>query len=533
MSKSTTKSTPVASITDVNEISSATPLTAIFPPGPSGDSSFSDLSEPSLSSVSAPQSLKCEHLLWKCTTNGGTAGLSVNTTTLIDSGAHMVFIRPDLVDKLELHSLRLTIPETVSVAINAQKPAPLMHFVRLTIKSRDNVFESKVLNAVVTPGLCMPIILGLPFLCTNNISCNYATRKCFVTIKNKSYNLLSPPKPSTQYAPYTLAAIHNRIASLSLENELTKRNDALRKEFAAVFEPLPHVDELPTQPRARIRLKNPDHCIKSHNYPCPQKWKDAWHVLLQQHLDTGRIRPSSAAAGSGAFIIPKADPTVLPRWVNDYWQLNTNTITDSFPLPRINEILADCATGSYFASIDMTNSFFQTRMHNDDIELTAVNTPWGLYEWVVMPMGIKNAPAIHQRRVSVALRPWIGKICHIYIDDIAIWSKTLEEHERNVRTILQTLKDNKLHCNPKKTKLFTTEIRFLGHRVSAKGVEADEEKADRVKYWPRPTSAKQARGFLGLIHYLATFLPKIADHTSVLDELTRKECNKSFPEWTQ
>ncbi len=124
---------------------------------------------------------------------------------------------------------------------------------------------------------------------------------------------------------------------------------------------------------------------------------------LQQHLDARRIQLSSAPAGSGTFIIPKADPTILPRWVNDYRQLNSNTITDSFPIPRINDILMDIATEKIFGNIDMTNSFFQTCMHPDDVKLTAVNMPWGLYEWVVMPMGIKNVPAIQQRRVTDAL----------------------------------------------------------------------------------------------------------------------------------
>ena len=102
-------------------------------------------------------------------------------------------------------------------------------------------------------------------------------------------------------------------------------------------------------------------------------------------------------------------------------------------------------------------------MHPDDIKLTAVNTPWGLYEWVVMLMGIKNAPAIHQQRVTAALRPFIGRICHVYLDDIVIWSKTIDAHVQNVTAILHALKENKLYCNPKKTKLFCTEIRFLGH----------------------------------------------------------------------
>jgi hypothetical protein len=146
--------------------------------------------------------------------------------------------------------------------------------------------------------------------------------------------------------------------------------------FHSVFELLPHVNELPTEPLAHIRLVNPEHTIRTQNYPCPRKWKDAWHDLLQQHLQAGRIRLSDAPAGSGAFIIPKADPTVLPWWVNDYRQLNSNTITDCFPLPHIADILADCGNGKVFGSIDMTNSFFQTHMHPDDVKLTAVNTPW-------------------------------------------------------------------------------------------------------------------------------------------------------------
>jgi hypothetical protein len=121
---------------------------------------------------------------------------------------------------------------------------------------------------------------------------------------------------------------------------------------------------------------------------------------------------------------------------------------------------------------------------------------------------------------------------HPYIDDIAIWSNNVEEHTRNVETILQALKDNKLFVNPKKTKLFSTEIRFLGHWITAKGIEADEGKADRVKNWPKPTCTKHVCAFLGLVCYLSTFLPNLAQHTSVLDELTTKACDKNFPPWT-
>ena len=171
-------------------------------------------------------------------------------------------------------------------------------------------------------------------------------------------------------------------------------------------------------------------------------------------------------------------------------------------------------------------------MHPDDIPLTAVNTPWGLYKWLMMPMGIKNAPAIHQCQVSTALQPFIGKICHVYLDNIVIWSDNLEDHTGNVQRILQTLEDAKLYCNPKRTKLFCMEIHFLGHRISSRGIEADGGKADQIRNWPTPRSATDVHSFLGLIRYLAVFLPNLAKFTVVLDKLAKKKFDKAFLRWT-
>jgi RNase H-like domain found in reverse transcriptase len=112
-----------------------------------------------------------------------------------------------------------------------------------------------------------------------------------------------------------------------------------------------------------------------------------------------------------------------------------------------------------------------------------------------------------------------------------VWSNNLEEHTCNVRLILQALENAKLYCNPKKCKLFCTEIHFLGHRISCKGIESDEGKADQIKNWPTPHSASNVRSFLGLVCYLAAFLPHLARFTVVLDELTKKECDKLFPGW--
>ena len=455
---------PIAAITEPDN-GRTTPapdlIAAVFPQNTTfvTDKSLSEGSDTSVSSVSAAP-LKEKHFVWTCQLSNITDRLSLKVKALIDGGAHMVLVRPDIAARLALPKFPLTNPEQINVAMGTPNEIEkLTHYVVIKPSSLDSIFLSQPLHAVIAPGLCMPIILGLLFLTSNKIVCNYAERQCVATKHDPPYNLLAKNKDKVERVtanPDVLAALKDHIVSLSLEEELIAREMELRKRFSRIFEPPPHVDKLPTEPVARIQLKDQSHTIKSRNYPCPRKWKEVWHTLLQQHLDAGRIRPSSVPTGSGAFIIPKADPTVLPRWVNDYRQLNANTVTDSFPIPRINEILSDCAQGKVFATLDMTNSFFQTRMHPDDVSLTAVNTPWGLYEWVVMPMGIRNAPAIHQRRA--ALRPWIGRFCHVYMDDISVWSRTLDEHTENLTTLLQALLDNELYLNPKKTKLFCSKF---------------------------------------------------------------------------
>jgi len=204
---------------------------------------------------------------------------------------------------------------------------------------------------------------------------------------------------------------------------------------------------------------------------------------------------------------------------------------DSHPLPCIDDILNDCAKGKIWGTIDMTNSFFQTCMHPNHVHLMAVNTPLGLYEWLVMPMGLKNAPVIHQCHVTAALRQLNSQFCHIYLDDIVIWSDSLDEHECNMCAVPQALCVAQLYINPDKTHLFCMEIDFLGHHISARGIEADTKKVDRILNWPMPKSATEVRGFLGLVHYIAAFLPALADHTGVLTKLRTKDSKKKILSW--
>ena len=347
-------------------------------------------------------------------------------------------------------------------------------------------------------------------------------------------------RPCTQRPPEELrslsiiAAVKHRIEELQEEKILARLHEKFLARYKDRFPAdIPQASQLPNTEYHRIRLKNADHKIRTRTYSCPQKYREAWKALIEQHLKAGRIRESSSPYAHPSFCVPKSDPNAPPRWVCDFRALNANTVRDRTPLPLISEILNDCAKGRYFAKIDMTNAFFQTPMHPKDIHLTAVTTPFGLFEWNVMPMGLSNSPATHQRRMYKALRHLIGKICHVYLDDIIIWSQSLDEHKRNIHSVMEALRNAHLVCSAKKTQLFMTEVSFLGHVISSKGIRADPKKVEAVKNWSRPTTTKQLRRFLGLVRYVSAFMPHLADHTSVLTPLTKKEYDKSFPEWTQ
>lgn len=310
------------------------------------------------------------------------------------------------------------------------------------------------------------------------------------------------------------------------EKEMAERNERVMSDFAEVFpDVLPaltrdYLDRIKT--RHRIRLVDPSKVHNQRGFNVLRKWRERWKKMLDEHLASGRLRPSSSPFASAAFVIPKKDPNAEPRWVNDYRVLNDNTIKDRTPLPKPDEVLSDASRARFWGKIDLTNAFFQTPLAEEDIAKTAVKTPWGLFEWTVMPQGLCNAPATHQARINEALRHLIGVCCHAFVDDVIIYSDMLDDHERNIRTVLEVLRTAGLFAARKKTQLFTLRAEFLGHVISRDGLSADSSKVDKVKNWPRPRTVAQVRGFLGLVQYLRKFIPRLAEYTAILTPLTKK-----------
>lgn len=500
----------------------------------------------------------------------GRGSRSLVLKTLADSGASASFLAGRVVEALGLERIRLKEPRVAKLAIKggAARDLVITHYVRVPFCLENGTWDAgDTFFKVADLEEPFEVILGSPFLTRHRIDISFTP----------SPALLLKPLPSQSHLPtldllaptfgprtlgearraatgleraelekeedkLRLAAVLERVGELEKEQEemdrrrkdreeLAELDASLRQEFADLFPTeLPPVVDNTSPVRHRIDLvqADPNKIPNRAGYACPRRYRESWRRLLDQHIAAGRLRPSSSPYSSPAFIIPKKDPAELPRWVNDYRQLNSNTVKDRTPLPLPDEVLQTCASASVWGKIDMTNSFFQTKMEEGDIPKTAVKTPWGLYEWVVMPMGLCNAPATHQRRVNEALGDLAGRICYAYLDDIIIWASSLKEHKERCRMVLERLRKAGLYCSPKKTELASRKVGFLGHVISAEGIEADPAKIDKIVKWTLPSTIKQLRGFLGLVQYLRKFIPGLAEHTARLTPLTKKGLSESL-----
>lgn len=234
----------------------------------------------------------------------------------------------------------------------------------------------------------------------------------------------------------------------------------------------------------------------------------------------GVLKESSSPWASPAVIVIKKDGSV--RFCCDYRRLNSVTWKDAYPLPRVDESLDALGKAQLFSTLDLTAGYFQVAVKEQDQEKTAVTTPFGLFQWTRMPFGLCNAPATFQRLMEVALGDLAFDVLLIYLDDIIVFSTDFESHCKRLDLVFGRLREHGLKLKPKKCFLLRTEVKFLGHVISAAGIQVDMEKVNVLEDWPTPRNVTEVRQLLGFMGYYRRFVPNFAQLARPLHALVGK-----------
>jgi hypothetical protein len=241
---------------------------------------------------------------------------------------------------------------------------------------------------------------------------------------------------------------------------------------------------------------------------------------LDEHLAKNFIRPSRSHFASPVLFVKK--PGGGLRFCVDYRALNAITIRNRYPIPLIQETLDRLSKARYFTKLDVIAAFNRIRVREGDEKYTAFRTRWGLFEYLVMPFGVKNGPSTFQQYVNDTLREFLDVFVTAYIDDILIYSSTLSEHKKHVRMVLERLRDAGLQCDISKCKFHASEVKYLGLIISRDGIKMDPEKVAAIVNWEKPANVRDVKAFLGFANFYRRFIEQFSKVVRPIVELTKK-----------
>lgn len=344
------------------------------------------------------------------------------------------------------------------------------------------------------------------------LMCNYLSTENFDNTLNEEIVENSQEK--------SMKSILNklRLSHLNSEERKTIINLILKYQDIIYDEDKPLT--FSSQVKHEIKLTN-ENPIYQKPYRKPYAHKIEIDKQINKMLEQDIIRPSNSPWASPITLVPKKiDSTGERKWrlVIDYRRLNENTVKDKYPLPNINEILDKLGRANYFSTLDLASGYHQIEMKEEDKSKTAFITDKGLFEFNRLAFGLCNAPSTFQRAMNNILRGLTDEICQVYLDDIVIYSTSLQEHRNRLERVFQKLSEHGVKINLNKCEFLKRELKYLGHLITDKGVKPDPSKIEAIKKYPIPKTKTEIKSFTGLLGYYRRF---IKDYAKILKPMTK------------
>ncbi|KAK4695939.1 hypothetical protein P7C70_g8461, partial [Phenoliferia sp. Uapishka_3] len=357
-------------------------------------------------------------------------------------------------------------------------------------------------------------------------------------------------KESSELPPLKSSAIH--IADLDLDSPLEVNaahvsNPDLewdedekinfKEHVPEIYQDFPEVfdklwgDKLPRHRSGvdhKIPIQDDTKIPESRIYPLSESELESIRKYLEENLKRGFIRPSSSPVAAPILFVKKKDGSL--RLCVDFRNLNSVTVKNKYPLPLIGETLDRLGNAKFFTKFDLRNGYHHIRIADGEEWKTAFRTRYGHYEYQVMPFGLTNAPALFQNFMNDVFAPFLDRFVVVYIDDILVYSDTLEEHQIHVRQVLEKMRENGLYANAKKCSFHQDQVEYLGYLVSPAGVTMDPGKVQNIRDCPPLRCVKDVQSFLGFANFYRRFIRNFAGVTAPLTRLTRKDIKFNMSE---
>lgn len=274
-----------------------------------------------------------------------------------------------------------------------------------------------------------------------------------------------------------------------------------------------------------IPLKSNVNPIYKKPYRIPHSQKQIVEEEIEKMLKNDIIEEASSPWSSPVLLVPKrADENGQKKWrlVIDYRAINDSLKDDKFPLPNITDILDALSGAIYFTHLDLNQGYYQMLIDPKDRDCTAFSTNTGQYRMKRLPMGLKISPAAFSRLMTVAMSGLNYNQCFIYLDDLIVFGKNIEDHCKNLHDVFQRLRESNLKLNAKKCEFLKTQMLYLGFIVSDKGISPDPAKIEVVKNFPIPKTADECKRFVAFANYYRRHVKNFSIIAQPLNKLTRK-----------